>query len=91
LSKLTGKLPTNAQAHHIFPQQAELAKYFKNKGIDINDPKFGAWWGDGHQKYAKEYNRKWQEWIDTNSKASRQDVLEQGREMAKEYNLQINF
>jgi hypothetical protein len=92
LSKLTGKLPTNAQAHHIFPQAEKFADFFQGKCIDIHDPKYGSWWNTSiHQQNSSGYNKKWTKWINKHLNATKQDVINQGRVMAKEYNLEINF
>ena len=39
--------PTNIHAHHMLP--VEHANEFREAGIsNIHDPKWGAWWGEGH-------------------------------------------
>lgn len=62
LSRLTGQLPEDAHAHHVFPRK--LIKDFNQAGIDIHDPKFGAWWArSSHLKNAAEYTQKWEEFF----------------------------
>src|SRR5262249_12050456 len=55
LARLTGRMPEGAHAHHVFPQQ--FAREFREAGIDIQDPRFGAWWEkSSHLKNAERYN-----------------------------------
>ena len=88
LAKLTGRMPENAQAHHIFPQRFE--EQFRELGIDIHDPRFGTWWRRSeHARKALEYNEKWERFFST--KPSFEQIIQFGRKIAKEYALEIHF
>ena len=46
----------------MFPK--EFADDFAKMGIDVHDPRFGAWWGNKtHNRAAKAYNDAWAEWF----------------------------
>ena len=92
LAILTDEIPANSQAHHVFPQQTDLAQFFQSKGIDIHDPVHGTWWPTpAHQQKAYEYNLKWKEWIDENRFTNKEQVLKKGRELMKDYGFKVNF
>jgi hypothetical protein len=58
VARLTGRMPKDAHAHHVFPQEFE--DEFRNAGINIHDPKYGAWWEQSsHLKNAVKYNERW--------------------------------
>ena len=42
LGKLSGGVVGGADAHHMLPEN--FKSYFDEVGLNINDPKFGAWW-----------------------------------------------
>lgn len=87
LSRLTGEIPEGAQAHHVLPQQ--FASRFKALGLDIHDPRFGAWWGPGHQQHAAEYNRAWNAFLSTNP--TTEQTLQFARGIAGCYGLTTHF
>ena len=53
LQVLTGKTGNGLQAHHVLPQQ--FADKFSRVGLNINDPRFGAWVGPDHQRWSWAY------------------------------------
>jgi hypothetical protein len=88
LARLTGKLPEDAHAHHVFPQS--LADKLEKAGINIHDPRFGAWWNkSSHLKKSYEYNRKWEDFLA--APPTREQILQFGRDLAGEYGFQINY
>jgi hypothetical protein len=88
LARTTGGVVEGAHAHHIFPQ--EFARRFERMGININDPGFGAWWGAGdHLGNARAYNQAWEEFLGTNP--TRGQALEFGRNLARQYGLDVRF
>ncbi|MFL5345943.1 MAG: hypothetical protein ACJ8AT_14225 [Hyalangium sp.] len=88
LARLTGRMPKEAHAHHVFPQQ--LAKRFQELGINIHDPRFGAWWDQSsHLKNAAAYTRKWVKFFD--GKPTFEQALQYGRDLAGEYGFQVNY
>jgi hypothetical protein len=88
LARLTGQLPEGSHAHHVFPQV--LAKRFQRVGINVHDPKFGAWWErSNHLKKAAEYTRRWAEFLDNDPTYTQ--ILEYGRKLGSEFGFQVNF
>ena len=88
LARLTGQNPTNAQAHHVFPQK--FRDPFNNKGINIDEPRYGAWWeSKAHLKNSAKYNEEWRQFLRVNP--TREQILEFGRRRAKDYGFKINF
>ncbi|HKE44283.1 MAG TPA: RHS repeat-associated core domain-containing protein [Steroidobacteraceae bacterium] len=88
LVSLTGKEPANAQAHHMLPQAFE--SQFAARGININDPKYGAWWNaTQHLAKSAEYNKQWETFLATNPNA--REIERFGRIMASRYDLEINY
>jgi hypothetical protein len=88
LARLTGQLPEGAHAHHVFPQV--LATKFKAAGINISDPKFGAWWErSNHLKNSVRYNERWKKFLENNP--TREQILQFGRDLGGEFGFQANF
>jgi RHS repeat-associated protein len=82
LSRLTGGAVQGAHAHHIFPQK--FADRFASAGINVHDPRFGAWWEAGsHLSNAAEYNRKWERFLSVDR--TRDEILTFGREISAHY------
>ncbi len=88
LARLTGKMPEGAHAHHVFPQVLE--KEFQRVGINIHDPKFGAWWQrSSHLKDAARYNALWRKFLERNPTV--EEILEFGRKLGGGFGFQVNF
>ncbi len=88
LARLTGRLPKEAHAHHVFPQQ--FAKEFRQVGINVHDPKYGAWWEQSsHLKNAAQYNRLWEKFLERTP--TLEQILQYGRHLAGEYGFQVNY
>lgn len=88
LARLTGELPAQSHAHHVFPQK--FATDFKAMGINIHDPKYGAWWAQSsHLKKATEYAKKWDAFIVR--EPTREQILQFGRDLGVEYGFKVNF
>ena len=76
------------QAHHIFPQAFE--DKFRAIGIDIHDPRFGAWWDKSeHQHTWAEYNRAWDRFFQNAHTAA--DAKQLAHDLATHYGYQLNF
>jgi hypothetical protein len=76
------------QAHHILPQKFE--DKFSMLGLDIHDPKFGAWVdGTTHGSWSWQYNKQWEEFLDT--KPTQEDVLDFAKELAEQYGYDTYF
>jgi RHS repeat-associated protein len=88
LGKLTGNMPANSQAHHVFPQAFQ--ERFTTKGINIHDPKFGVWWEtSSHLKNANVYNSAWESFLRTNP--TQPQILDKGRQLMQQYGISVGF
>jgi hypothetical protein len=88
LAQLTGELPEGAHAHHVFPQK--LAEKFQKAGINVHDPRFGAWWErSSHLKNAGAYTKRWEEFFLKNPTV--EQILQHGRDLAGEYGFRVHF
>ena len=76
LGQLTGNIPANSQAHHVFPK--EFVEKFGTK-INIHDPKYGVWWEKtSHLQNAIEYNAEWRKFLRQDRTLT--EILNFGRE-----------
>jgi hypothetical protein len=91
LGKLTGEIPANSQAHHVFPQK--FVDQFSKVGININNPTFGTWLeASSHLKSANAYNAKWIEFFMKYPGATQPQILNQGRSMMLDlYHVPVGF
>jgi hypothetical protein len=90
LGRLTGGIPEGADAHHVFPQK--LANYFKRAGINIHDPRYGAWWETkAHQQAGFAYNAQWGKFFERSRSPSTEQILQFGREISASYGLRVGF
>jgi len=81
-------MPEDAHAHHVFPQSR--AKEFQEAGLNIHDPRFGAWWSrSNHLKKSYEYNQMWEDFFSRTP--TRDQILQFGRYLANMYGFQINY
>ena len=88
LARLTGKMPEDAHAHHVFPQKFE--EQFHQRGINVHDPKFGAWWErSSHLKNSAEYLKRWRDFL--RPEPTFEQILQFGRELGGKYGFQVNF
>jgi hypothetical protein len=80
----------NPEAHHMLPQALEAR--FNKLGINIHDPRLGAWWAKAdHAKYWYRYNWDWERWFADFARRSAtptlQEVEQQAAFMARQYGL----
>jgi RHS repeat-associated protein len=88
LSRATGRHVADAHAHHVFPHK--FRRQFSRLGIDVNDPRFGAWWEAGdHLSNARAYNTAWEQFLGT--RPTIDQVMEFGKNLAAQYGLDISF
>jgi hypothetical protein len=88
LARLTGQLPEGAHAHHVLPQK--LAYKFQDAGLNVHDPRFGAWWErSSHLKNSAEYLRRWETFF--RSTRTFDEILQFGRELGGRYGFQVNY
>ena len=72
----------------MFPQK--FAVQFRKAGINIHDPRFGAWWETkAHQQAVFNYNAKWEQFM--RGKRSAEEILQFGRKISAEHGLTIGF
>ena len=77
-----------AEAHHVFPHA--LRTDFAKLGIDVNNPRFGAWWEKaGHRANAHAYNREWRQFLNTDP--TREQALQFGRDLGRRYGFETRF
>ena len=84
--------PRDMHAHHVFPK--ERAKEFAERGINVHDPKHGAWWQDSphweaHGKH--KYNNVWRRLLDKNPPLNKEQLYQEGREMMRRYGNEVYF
>lgn len=88
LSRLTGGIPEGMHSHHVFPQK--FAREFSRIGINVHDPRFGAWWeAAAHVGFSAEYNRAWQRFFAQGG--SSEQALDFARKLASDYGYRLNF
>jgi RHS repeat-associated protein len=88
LAQLTGHIPANSQAHHVFPKKFEAI--FSNMNINVNNPAFGVWWDSAvHSRKSWAYNAEWEAFL--RSSPSRAEVFNFGRQIMAKYGLPIGF
>jgi hypothetical protein len=76
----------NPEAHHMLPQEFE--NVFSKMGINIHEPKWGAWVeGGAHQHWSGAYNRDWLRWLSGHETASLADVIKQAQLLATQYSI----
>lgn len=89
LSVLTGKLPSNCQAHHTLPKT--FSARWQQVGINHHDPAYGLWWistggvANNHGSQATNYNNAWQTFFDVNPNPTRAQILAQRTQMVRGY------
>ena len=90
LTRFTGNTPQGFDAHHILPQKFQ--SQFEKAGVNIHDPKYGAWWGASeHRGKAYEYNKSWDQFFSENTSPTVEQVENKAREVAKEFDIEANF
>ncbi len=88
LARLSGDVPLGMDAHHVFPQR--FATRFESFGLEIHDPRFGAWWEmTSHRRAAAGYNAAWQAFLGTDP--TLEQALRFGQLISAQYGLHIGF
>ena len=76
MEKISSKPFADAQAHHGLPWN--YREWFAEKGLNVNDPKFGAWvkggGNGGHQSWSKDYDKVWGKFIEENINATVEQI-----------------
>ena len=93
LKQLSGMSPPrDMHAHHVFPK--EHADRFAERGINVHDPKHGAWWQDSPHWEAhgkQKYNDVWDGLLDKNPPLNKEQLYQEGREMMRRYGNEVYF
>ena len=91
LMKFTGVADASGlEAHHVLPHK--FIGEFQSIGININDPKYGAWVdAKKHVKWSSKYNKEWEEFLSVPGNRTKEKVLEQAEKMSKEYKFAVNW
>jgi hypothetical protein len=72
----------------VFPQK--FADKFTKAGINIHDPRFGAWWETkAHQQAGLAYNNAWRDFL--GPERSAEEIMGFGREISARYGLRVGF
>jgi hypothetical protein len=72
----------------MFP--VKFRSLFVEAGIEIRDPRFGAWWAaTEHLSNARGYNKAWETFFELSR--TRDEILEFGRKLAADYGLTIYY
>jgi hypothetical protein len=88
LARSTGGAVEGAHAHHIFPQ--EFADRFSKAGVNVHDPRFGAWWeAGGHLRNAGQYNAEWARFLREERTAD--EIMSFGRQISARYGITARF
>ena len=76
MEKLGGVPFEGAETHHGLPWN--YRDWFASKGINVNDPKYGAWvmggGNGGHQSWSRAYDYEWRRFINRNKGATVQEI-----------------
>ena len=88
LARETGGVLEGAHAHHGLP--LKFADAFGRAGINIHDPRFGAWWEAGsHLKNASAFNAEWETFLSV--ERTQAQILEFGKKINERYGVQVKF
>ncbi len=82
--------PSNVQAHHVLPISHQ--RHFDAVGINIHEPKWGAWWdGSIHPSSSSAYRKDWNAFFQLHPRATAAQVQAKARELADIYGFSVNF
>jgi len=79
-----GMLKEGEEAHHVLPKQ--FKKYFKDAGLNINDPKYGYWLTPADHRgngKAYRYNKAWEEFWETENGEKVEHTIKEILDMAQ--------
>jgi hypothetical protein len=86
LQVFTGVAGEGMHAHHILPQATRFQKYWKNVGININNPINMKWWEAGdHVSNSYDYNKAWDEFFELNSNPTKKQIINFGSNLMKDF------
>jgi RHS repeat-associated protein len=86
LTGMSDEMAKGLEAHHVLPQalKNKFTSRFR-KDFDINNPLWGAWVKKGeHQKWSKQYQKDWENWLRDNPKITIEDVMKKAEELGKD-------
>ena len=89
LAKTTGGVVKGAHAHHALP--LKYKSQFAGAGLDVNNPKYGAWWdGKDHLKKAAAYNAEWEKFFDAYPRPTEAQIMEMVGKLSGKYGFKVN-
>jgi RHS repeat-associated protein len=92
LIERTGVNLPNSRCHHMLPQAQEFRQYFKAAELNINDPRFLAWWEKtSHMQNWYQFNQEWRTFFRNSPNPSADDILGFARKLGKDYGLELGF
>lgn len=79
------------EAHHILPK--EFAEKFQKAGIEnINDPRLLVWVEEApHRQWSHDYSQAWDDFFNSNQNPTVEEILEEARELAKDFDYPVLF
>lgn len=78
----------NPEAHHMLPQALEDLFNRLELGINIHDPRWGAWVEGGlHQQWNPRFTADWRQWLLANPGTTLADVITKATELAASYGI----
>lgn len=94
LMRLTGNTSEEVkgfEAHHILPQ--EFMDSFKKAGIEnIHDPRLLVWVEEAdHRAWSRDYSEAWDDFFNSRSNPTVEEILEEARELAEEHGYPVLF
>jgi hypothetical protein len=88
LARLTGQDLKGYDAHHVFPE-ARRDFFWKNYQLNIDDPRYGAWWKVSPNRSWQAYNSKWDDFFKV--KRTIEEIYNFGRELAEDLGYAIYY
>jgi hypothetical protein len=90
MQKMFGAAPRGAHAHHTLPVKFE--QRFKQAGLNIHDPKYGAYWeGTAHNQTAAAYNQSFEAFFRANPNANATQIVDFARNLARRHGLDVVY
>jgi hypothetical protein len=68
---------------------SRVGHFIEVAGIDINDPIYLNWWGQGHQANDRQYRAMWYECFRGRTKVTKEEILQKGREIMSHFNQEV--
>ena len=84
--------PGNIHARHVFSKADSRFRHLIEEAIiDINHPIYLTWWGQGHQANDRQYRAMWYEFFRGRTNATKEEILQKGREIMSHFNQEVLY